>query len=139
RRAPAARYFCRFATRAPPEHLRAPEHRATQPISALPSGRFAHREQPGEGRLSRGVDTDTAVARVMVQLDLDQVSPHIEPLGPHELDEQLREKAPLSAGQIEEHAVVCRTATGHDLALDGAVQVQSGIATAHGPVKGLES
>ena len=128
-----------MAARPPPEHLRAPEHRPAQPISALPTGCLAHREQPGDGCLSRRINADAAVARVMVQLHLDQVSPHVDALRPHELDEQLGEKAPLGAGQVEEHAVVCRGATGEDLTLDCAVQVQSGIATAYGPVKRLEA
>src|SRR5439155_1103098 len=120
-------------------HLWAPEHRPAQPISALPTGRLAHREEPGDGCLSRRINADAAVARVVVQLHLEEVVSYVDPLRPHELDEQLGEKAPLGAGQVEEHAVVCRGATGEDLTLDGAVQVQRGIATAHGPVKRLES
>src|SRR5207248_9564426 len=118
--------------------LRRPPRSPLFPYTTLFRSCLAHREQPGDGCLSRRINADAAVARVMVQLHLDQVSPHVDALRPHELDEQLGEKAPLGAGQVEEHAVVCRGATGEDLTLDCAVQVQSGIATAYGPVKRLE-
>src|SRR5437879_10810428 len=65
---------CGRLSSAPAEHLRTTQHGPAQAIRALITHRLTDGEQAGNSRLAVGIDPDPTVARVVMELHLQQVA-----------------------------------------------------------------
>ena len=80
---PAAAHARSRCTGSPAKNLRASQHGSTQAIRSLPAGGFTRRKQTWNAALRIGVNPDSAVAGVMMQLHLHKVPLDIDSPGQH--------------------------------------------------------